>query len=252
MSALDVENLEAGQGGEGEGSSPSDKEAGLIREIQAQRQTISTLKVDQAEMKGKLDGLSAKTEPVREFTRAELLAQVDDGRMTPDESDRILLDQMKRTVKADVTKDLQAESQAERMNTTVQADIDRYAAARPDIMVAGSADRALVEDEYRRQTTEFGKPANAATERDALAAVFGPSTRLQNGKERQAQPYQETGGGGDGGSPGSKDTGPKLPASVKAHYEKMIAMGMYGEKGWDDEGLKKEIDPKGYGARWAT
>ena len=248
MSASDVENLEADQGGENEGSSPSEKEAGLIREIQAQRQTISTLKVDKAEMKGKLDGLSAKTEPVREFTRAELQAQVDDGRMTPDESDRILDGQTERRIEEKVSHRIESAAQTKTHATAMQTEIGRYTSARPDIMVDGTEDRSLVAAELTRQIVELGRPDNVETELTALMAVFGPSNRLQTGREKERQTHQET--GSDGGGEGKKETSPKLPDRVKKHYEKMIGMGMYS--GWDDERLKEEIDPAGHGARWAS
>ena len=247
MSALDVVNPEADQGEGNEGSSPSEKEAGLIREIQAQRQTISSLKVESAERKGKLEALSAKTEPVREFTRAELQAQVDDGRMTPDESDRILSDQSERKIEEKVTQRIESAAQTKTNATAMQSEIGRYTSARPDILVAGSEDWELVSAEFNRQKDVLGKPDTIDTELTALMAVFGPSNRLQNGKEKERQTHQET--GSDGGGEGKKETSPKLPAHVKKHYENMISMGQYS--GWDDERLKKEIDPSGYGARWA-
>ena len=82
----DVNDGEAAQGESDDGSSPS-KEAGLLSALQAERQGRQALAVEVAELKGKIDGLATKTPP-REFTRAELQQQVDDGRMTPDDSDR--------------------------------------------------------------------------------------------------------------------------------------------------------------------
>lgn len=247
MPDLDVENVEAAQGGNGEDSSPSEEVVGLRKALQASRQTGSSLKVEMAEMKGKLDVLAAKTEKPREFTRAELQQQVDDGRMSPDDSDRILYDQMKRGITEEVTTGLKSEYQAEKLTSMIESEVSRYTEARPDIMVDGTQDRELVAAEYNRQVTELGKPKNQQTELDALMACFGPANRLQNGKDKKLQTHQET--GSDGGSEGKKETSPKLPPQVEKHYKKMIDMGMYS--GWDDEKLKSEIDPSGYGARWS-
>ncbi len=228
----DVIDGEADKGGATEGPSPSEKEAGLLAALKAERANGQALKVEMAELRGRDAGRKeVKTEPVREFTRQELQAQVDDGRMTPDESDRILHDQMKRGVKNEVTAELKNEYQADQYASGIRAEVAHYTQARPDIMVEGSADRELVRAEHNRQVEILGKPDNQETELSALMTVFGPSNRLQNGREKDLQTHQETGSDGGTGEGQTANSWPKdMPAKNRNYYEHLINTGVLADR----------------------
>ena len=240
----DVNDGNADQGGPDEGSSPSEQMVPLSVMLAERSKFEDRMATKVAELEGKLT--AAATKPVKEFTRAELQQQVDDGRMNPEESDRILHDQMKRTIKAEVTSELSATAAAETRVSKVNAEIKRYTDHNPDILLDGTETRSLVNAEFMRQVNDLGKPNDAQTELDALMAVYGPSGMLQNAKTKERQTHQDVGSDG-GESSGVKDGAPKdMPRNVKDHYEGMIAKGMY--KGWDDPNLKSEVE--NFGARW--
>ncbi len=231
MPDLDVENVEAGQGGNNEASSPSEEVVGLRKALQASRQSTSSMKVEMAEMKGKLEGLAVKTEPVREFTRAELQAQVDDGRMTPDDSDRILSEQSERKITEQVTQRIESAAQTKTYATKIQAELNRYTKARPDILVAGSDDWQLISAEFDRQKNDLGKPDTVETELSSCMAVFGPSNRLQNGKDKELQTHQETGSDGGTGEGQTANSWPKdMPAKNRNYYDHLINTGVLADR----------------------
>lgn len=224
----DVNDGAADTGEPTEGSSPSETMVPLSVMLAERGRHEDKFTAKVAELEGKINAVA--TNPAHVFTRAELQVQVDDGRMTQDESDRIILDQMKTTVTKDVTQDLKEDLKAERLGEILQADIDCYKAARPDIMKEGSDDRILVTAEFNRQIAVLGKPDSPATERDALATLFGPSNRLQNGKAKEAQTFQETGGDGDSGDGSPAGWAKEMPPETKRYYQDLINKGIFADQ----------------------
>lgn len=235
MSILDDIDIEPGKGEDAGGSPPREEVEGLRRALAAERNQKSTLKSQLADLTAKVDELSKK--PEKEYSRAELQSFVDDGRMSQGEADRLLDEQIKRTVKTEVRDEIKADLSRETLAARINTEIDKYTEVYPDILSDGSDNRRLVAEEYQRQLS-LGKPDNMQTELDALAAVFGPSTRLSKGRQKDPETHQDV--GSDGGGTPAKTGAPKLPANVKAHYEKMISAGRY--KGWDDPVLKAEVE----------
>ena len=224
----DVNDGEAAQGESDDGSSPS-KEAGLLSALQAERQGRQALAVEVAELKGKIDGLATKTPP-REFTRAELQQQVDDGRMTPDESDRIIHDQMKQGIKTEVSRELSTEHQATARAVRIKDEIKLYTDFKPDILLEGTDARSLVNAEYQRQMSDFGKPDNIETELDALQTVYGPSGRLQASRNKETETFQDTGSDGGGETSESGGWPKEMSKGHKAYYQDQINKGIVADK----------------------
>lgn len=243
MSVLDDSEVEPGQG-EDSGDSPPRKEEieGLRRALAAERNEKRTLKSKLDELSASVDELKKK--PSKEYTHAELQSFVDDGRMSQAEADRIREQQMERKLEERVSERLESKTSAKELEGRLNAELQRYLEVHPEIATEGSKERNLVAEEYQRQLS-LGKPDNLQTEIDALSVVFGPSSRLQKAREKEAETHQDV-GSDSGGKPSSKGA-PKLPAHVKEHYEKLIKMRHYS--GWDDPVLKKEVE--NYGSRWA-
>ena len=80
-----------------------------------------------------------------------------------------------------------------------------------------------------------------ATELAAIREVLGPIERLKTARSarRETESHEETGGGGGGGEGRKAKTGwDALDSRQKAHYERMIAQGMYKDKKAVEEELK--------------
>lgn len=232
----DVNDAEAGQG-EGAGKSSSQETMVPLTALQAERGHRQNLERDLAELRGTVNTLKETQAKPKEHTRADLQARVDAGQISQVDADRVLEEQqavrLETKVSATVENRLQEQERARR----ITAEVDRYREVRPDIMEEGSEDRLLVAAEYNRQVTELGKPQNMQTELDALAATFGPASKLQNGRERQAETHQEV--GSDGGEAASVQGQPPkgLSRDMKEHYGKKIEQGFY--KDWTE--VEKEL-----------
>lgn len=131
----------------------------------------------------------------------------------------------------------------------IDAEIGKYKDAIPDVNVQGTDERKKFDTEFRYQVEFAGMdPKSLTTQLAALRAVYGPPERaVQYAKTKGkgtpgAESYAETSGGGRGPAPAGKIWHDKLPAHEKAHYERMIERGRYGEpaKAWDN--VKAEIN----------
>ena len=224
----DVENGEAGQGGADEGSSPSEQTVPLSVLLAERGKFEDRMATKVAELEGKIS--AAATKP-KEVTRAELQVAVDDGRMTPDESDRIIEKQMKDNITSDIRTDLSNERKTSEATDRVNSEIALYTNSRPNIMVEGTEDRNLVAAEYDRQRKILGRPDNAETELNALMTVFGSSSRLQTARSKGAETHQETGSDGGGNESSSSDGWPKeMSLGHRAFYQDQINKNIIPDK----------------------
>ncbi len=211
-----------------EGNEPGDVAPKMVplASYQAEKDKRQARDIEIAELRGRDAGRKeAKVEPQREFTRAELQQQVDDGRMTPDDSDRILSEQSERKIEERVSQRIESDAQQKDLSAKIQAEVSRYTEARPDIMVEGSDDRALVEREFRRQVNELGKPEDQGTELSALMTLFGPSSQLQNGRSKELQTHPETGSDGGDNESGSSTGWYRTPAPAGPGCRRARARG---------------------------
>lgn len=240
MSIQDVEDVDAGQGGDAEGSSPQKETAGLRAALQAERGKRQTLEREMGELKGTVDTLKQTQTQPKEHTKAELQTAVDAGQISQVDADRTLEEQQTRRLETKVATNVQNQLQQQELARKITAEIDLYRQFRPDIEEEGSESRTLVAAEYNRQVNELGKPTNMQTELDALAATFGPASKLQKGRQQDPETHQDVGsdgGGGEGGNEAGKP--PKgLSRDMKEYYGKKIDQGFY--KDWSEVGKELE------------
>lgn len=233
----DEKVVDAGQGGDAGDSSLQKEAAGLRAAVQAERGKRQNLETQLAELKGSVDTLKQTQTQPKEHTRAELQTAVDAGQISQVDADRRLEEQQARRLEAKVSTNIETRLQEQERARKITAEVDRYREFRPDIMEEGSDARNLVATEYNRQVTELGKPANMQTELDALAATFGPASKLQTGRQKEAETHEEV-GSDDGGETRVNGKPVKgLSAEAKRHYEKQIESGMYPD--W--EAVNKEL-----------
>jgi hypothetical protein len=235
------DQLDPDKKGDGKAEDASRKVVPL-EALEAERAKRQSMQVELAELRGKVDGLSAsQSQPKkeeREYTRAELRQFVDDGKLTEDQADEIRERQSEARLGKKLTQKVETTTRTDR----VQAIIDQYKAAKPDIMIPGSDDRAKVEREFQ-YLVSLGHPQTLETEAAALRAAYGPVETLAKGKP-SLETHQD-GGSGDGGKSDGDDEkaagGPRgLTAEQRAHYMRQIDRGFYD--GWDDPELKAEME----------
>lgn len=182
-----------------------------------------------------------KQEPV--YTRAQLRALVDEGKITEDAMDAQLEKQM--IAKA------RAEAQSVVAQGNAQADvgktIDQYTQAIPDLNSEDSEARDKAEQAYEALEKRFGAPTNDQERQKltaaALEVAFGPVDKLQarvkelSNKERQH--HQEQGGGEKAGDKSDDGSLKGLDAKARGYYQKQIDTGMYKDWSEVNEMLKK-------------
>ena len=179
----------------------------------------------------------------------ELKQQVANNVITEEDAleyrDKITAEKAAKAAEERLTKKLTAQS----TNARIDTEIGKYKDALPDVNVPGTDERKKFDTEFRYQVEFAGMdPKSLTTQLAALRAVYGPPERaVQYAKTKGkgssgAESYAETSNGGRGPAPAGKVWHDKLPAHEKAHYERMIERGRYGDpaKAWDN--VKTEIN----------
>ena len=186
------------------------------------------LRGDNDQLRGQVSTQQTPPTPEREYTRSELGQKVEDGAMSQEEAGRILDTQADRRTKQTVTAAVREAVSETTGNQRLQAQVDSYTAAIPEVAQTGSEARKKVEKEYQ-YLTGLGHPQSVATEVAALRAAFGPADLIRSGKPAQ-ETHQETGGSDESDDGGSSDGPPKgLSRDAKKHYGDQIDRGMYAD-----------------------
>lgn len=247
----DQESTPPGDKGEGEGSGGSDDKRGpngwipKVRLDEVLRRQDKLQEELQAEREQRIrleERVKADDTKPKPYTRAELLAAVENGQITQAQADEAWEAQITAKVTESVTRDwLQHETAKERAKR-VSSEISRYKAVVPDVTDTASETRQKVAAEFQ-YLVSIGQPKTVETELAALRSVLGPVDRLEKRDvTREKRPTHQEGNGGGGRPPrdGGNPNGPaNLPPRYKAHYERMIEKGMYS--GWDDKRLQAEL-----------
>lgn len=222
MSIQDVD-VDAGQGGDAGDSSSQEKErAGFLAELARRDRKAHGLETQLAELKGTVDTLKQTQQQPKEHTRAELQTAVDAGQISQVDADRLLEERSEKRITDRIQSGMQQTARAGK----ITAEIARYKELKPEIMEDGSSTRQAVADAYDYQINVLGKPATTETELDALMSVLGPASKLQNGRTKELETHQET-GGGDGEQSTETEGWPKdMPARHRRHYESQINKGV--------------------------
>lgn len=186
----------------------------------------------------------ANAEPPAEpptYSRAQLEAAVEGGKITKAEADAIWDTQSQRQTQrlvADTVKTVLTETQQQ---TTVDSRIAEYQALKPEVMKADSPERARVKQQYD-YLVSIGQPATKSTELAALTMCYGSLDALKaaHAATRDDETLMDVGGGTPPAGGGDGNDGPKtkLSARERAHYQKLIDKGMY--RSWAD--VDKEME----------
>lgn len=197
----------------------------------------------EAALQRQIDELKAQSNPANKpapvYTREQLTAAVEAGKMTQAQANTVWDRQQQRLITetaANTAADLVNKTQRE---ARLQSTIDKYAEKFPDILKPGTADRQKVAEEVAVQQRDFGLQGIDA-EVAALRVVFGRENTLRfDTKERDRRGHEDT-MGGSGGS-GSGDADPDMPKDLtpreRKYYQDRIERGLY--KGWKD--VKEEL-----------
>ena len=249
-----VKQLDPGKKGDG---ARGDDEQGKNVPIERLEEEVGkrhALETQVAELRGKIDGLSAAPKPqvqepkqaAREFTRVQLREAVDNGKVTQDEADSIWDNQQDRkngaaieAVKLEVDEEITEKSR-------IGGQIETYKELVPDLGESTSDGYLKVQTEFNYMVKELGMdPKNLKTELAALRAVYGPVDGLTaTPKDNTPAKHAGVATRGSGGSrTASNDDDKAAPSDLspkqKAYYQRSIDSRLY--KGWDDPALQDEI-----------
>lgn len=215
------------QGDDKRGASAPGEGSGIPRErLNEVLAENRTLRSDLDRLQGQVQALQKPSEPQRELTRSELEQAVEDGRMTQVDAGRILEAQLEKrtqsTVESTVRKTIASATRDQRL----QDQINKYTAAIPEIVQAGSEARNKIQKEFQ-YLTSLGHPNSLETEVAALRSAYGPVDLIRSGKKVK-ETHAETGGGDEPSSGGDKDGWPKdMPAKQRHYYRTQIDKGVY-------------------------
>ena len=181
------------------------------------------------ELETKLE--AKKAEPAaKRYTRAELTAMVDDRQITQDQADAQLDYQAREDARAEAQRVATETVTAAQRKSYVDSEIGRYKVVAPEILDEASEARERIKEEYNFLVGTLGDPNSIETQLKAIRAVLGPVEKLERARNAKAshESHRETGGGGSEGPKGDgKLTYDNLSAREKAHYDKLIASGLY-------------------------
>jgi hypothetical protein len=178
------------------------------------------------------------TPPAPKITRAQLHELVREGKITEEQADAEYEKQLQERIRSEVLRDSDAKQRIKDRSNTINALLAQYKESIPDIATPGTEARSKVESEYRYLVDVLGEPEGIETEAKACRSAFGPPERAKELTRRRRDTHQESGGGS--GSGDAPDKNKKLPERIRTHYEKLIRIGRF--KGWDDPGLKAELE----------
>ena len=210
-----------------------------------------------AEMEAKIAAATAKPAAVEKvYTRAELNALVEARTITQDQADSQMDLQISRNAEASAARVTTAIVTEAQTKERVDSEIARYTAVAPEILDEAHETRQKIKDAYG-YLLSHGDKASVATQLKAIYSVLGPVDKLERsrgGKPAHESHREDGGGGGEGRKPkGGADglTYDGLDARTKAHYDRLLASGIYKDKAEINAELKfaKPSLRAKYGAR---
>lgn len=205
--------------------------------LKDQLSTQTGLLTEAREKAARLEGQLATEKPEPTYTRPQLLALVEEGKLSQGEADVAWEQQLETRIEKKFDKKLDQYTTAAQTQSQITAQVATYKELMPDLM-RDSEDRSKVQAEYQ-YLMGIGQPPTVATELAAIRSVFGDIETLKKTKQslKQAETYQETGGGGrpDDAKKGVLKT---LSQRETDYYEAGIKKGMYKDWAAVEEELK--------------
>ena len=193
-----------------------------------------------ARLEGELQALKATqqakpAEPI--YTMSQLQAFVDEGKISQAQALDYWAKQSEKEAERKAEAKFNALYESKTKTSTIQQELDKYKSAVPEILQAGTPEYLKMEREHTylvnmgydatdprtavlAARTAFGDPASIS-QRKKAATIPGERPTMQD--------VQTTGSSGT--KPAQNDPLKSLSPAQKAHYQKMIANGMY-PNGW--------------------
>lgn len=222
---------EGGEEGKDKSKDDSVPKTQFLAAIKSANEKFDSMK---AELEAKLEAAKAspKAEASKRYTRAELIAMVDSRQITQDQADAQLDYQSREDTKAEAQRVAIETVTSVQRKSYVDAEIGRYKAVAPEILDEASETRERIKEEYNFLVGTLGDSNGLDTQLKAIRSVLGPVEKLERARNARAshESHRETGGGGAsevGRKGDGKLTYDRLSAREKAHYDKLIASGLY-------------------------
>lgn len=211
--------------------------------LDAERKARQKLETELARVSGTVEGLKSGQQKPTEtttYTRTQLRAMVNEGKITEDQMDTQLEIQQEAKFNKRIEERTAAAVTETRAATKIGAELAAYTDAHPDLLDEDSDTRAKVQTEFDYLVGLGDDPKNPATELKAVRAALGQIA--PKGRRKQPEMHEETGGsGGDSRERGADNDGwaKGLTSAQKAHYTRQVNKGIY--KDFNDKNLKAEI-----------
>lgn len=231
------EQLELGTSEEdGESKEPA---APTREEMDKLRADLQSGAEDRARLEGRLQAAEARVNQPpaasaeatpKTFTRTELQGMVDSGTITETEMQDRLEAQRDLSQRQWLTEELDKRDARNRVETTLQSDMQHYVENVEGILDEGSTNREKLRAEHA-YLLKIGHEDNESTRLAACRAAFGPPQKIRETTVRE--PHQETGSPTPAGLGTSVEGWKKgLSRDQVAFQEKKLGMGYYakGEK----------------------
>ena len=177
-----------------------------------------------------------KTEPTKEYTRAEINAAVGRGDISEQEGEAVWDRQQDARTERLAREAAAAELKNTKLTQTIDEKIGDYSELAPKAFQEGTAERQRVKKQYD-YLIGIGQPATKSTELAALSLALGDIDGLRAAARgsMKRETFEDVGGGDSGGSgEGSNADGPpkdlKLTARERTYYQQKIDRGIY--KDW--------------------
>lgn len=235
-----------GEGDDGEKKPDSKKDDDGEEQVPRSR-LVAALKDQEARLSGQITALrdelaKSKEKPAdkpQAVSRADLLAAVDEGKMSLAQADQVWEKQITDRATQQATAAASQEASHREAKGRIDDELRRYKEAIPAAWRDGSDERSKVVDEYRHLVS-IGMPDATQTELAALRAVYGPIEKIQKSRsqsQRAVEAEEQSGGGGDTddatrGKGSNYALVKTLSAREKEHYDAQIKAKRY--KDWSE------------------
>lgn len=170
----------------------------------------------------------------REYSWDELENFIEAGRITRAQANAYKEERIAKRVKADIAAEVDAKLNVNKTVSTINEQLERYKAALPTLMQAGTPERQKYEAEYSYLVNVLGDAPNYATQLKAARAAFGSVETVENAAKTRQATRQERPSFMDTATqkpatPKTKDPVDTLPQAQKDFYVKLIKAGKFGQ-----------------------
>lgn len=197
---------------------------------------IGNLKDEITSLSQKVEKQATPAQAPAKYTRAQLRAAVDAGKIDEDQMEQIWGDQVEKNAVAAGEAAAATTASAKEAQAKIDTTLAGYAELVPDLSDETSDNRQAAQEAYTDLVELHGAPSTPEDQKrlEAMACrtAFGPLSKLKGRmdslKKSSANAAQEVGNGE--GDAAAKSTHKGVPKSQVAYYQSMIDRGQY--KDW--------------------